>query len=422
MRMQFPSLALILLAGSVGATNHRGDTFSPFADTDPGGPLSVPCASYHPGMMEHVHVGWTVSNDGYSFIGSLRPEDGFSAKLRARSVRRVMAGVADWEIAHHDTVIHHDLDWTNGALYAGMMAWARMAGDDKYLNWLRQIGTRNNWEPGPDIYNADDQCVSQMYLDMYRINGDRRIIAPTLARIDWVLAHPSTSTMMLDYNDHSTLERWSWCDALFMAPPVYARLASITGEKKYVDAMAKEYQATYDLLYDREEHLFYRDHRYFQQRESNGRKVFWARGNGWVMGGLVSLLKELPRDNGHRAFYLSLFREMAERVASLQSEDGYWHASLLDSESYPNPETSGTAFFCYALAYGINAGLLEREIYLPHVKRAWRGLVEAVDADGKLGWVQPIGADPKKVERSMTEVYGAGAFLLAGSEVIGLSE
>ena len=51
-----------------------------------------------------------------------------------------------------------------------------------------------------------------------------------------------------------------------------------------------------NYLYDKEEHLFYRDHRYFAKREANGKKVFWGRGNGWVLGGLVEILQALPKD------------------------------------------------------------------------------------------------------------------------------
>ena len=161
--------------------------------------------------------------------------------------------------------------------------------------------------------------------------------------------------MLLDYSDPSTGDRWSWCDALFMTPPVYAKLAAITGKDQYLEFMHREYSATVDLLYDTEEHLFYRDHKYFTLREANGKKIFWGRGNGWVMGGLVSLLKELKANSKYRPFYVSLFKEMAAKVASLQDISGYWHASLLDPISYPNPETSSTGFFCYALAYGIHA-------------------------------------------------------------------
>lgn len=243
------------------------------------------------------------------------------------------------------------------------------------------------------------------------------MIIPTLARTEWIVNHPSEGSFKLVEGDLKTLERWTWCDALFMAPPVYAKLYMLTGEKKYIKFMNREYKATYDYLFDKEENLFYRDWRYFDKREANGKKVFWGRGNGWVLGGLVEILKELPKKDKNRKFYEELFVKLATRVAGLQHPDGFWHASLLDPASYPSPETSCTTFIVYSIAYGINEGLLDKEIYLPVMIKGWNALVSAVEPNGKLGYVQQIGADPKKVTRGMTEVYGVGAFLMAGNEI-----
>lgn len=87
--------------------------------------------------------------------------------------------------------------------------------------------------------------------------------------------------------------------------------------------MNREYKATYDYLFDKEENLFYRDWRYFDKREANGKKVFWGRGNGWVLGGLVEILKELPKKDKNRKFYEELFAKLATRVAGLQHPDGF---------------------------------------------------------------------------------------------------
>ena len=243
------------------------------------------------------------------------------------------------------------------------------------------------------------------------------MIAPVMARANWVVENPAGTTLELDYGNLETLDRWSWCDALFMAPPVYAKLYALTKDKKYLDFLNKEYKATYDYLYDKEEHLFYRDRRYFDKREANGKKVFWGRGNGWVLGGLAEILQTLPEDEPSRAFYQDLFVTLATRVAGLQSPDGYWHASMLDPASYPSPETSATGFIVYALAYGVNTGLLDKTTFMPVIEKGWKALVDAVDSDGKLGYVQPIGADPRRVTRDMTEVYGVGAFLLSGCQI-----
>ena len=144
---------------------------------------------------------------------------------------------------------------------------------------------------------------------------------------------------------------------------------------------------------------------------------FWGRGNGWVLGGLAEILQVLPKEESSYDFYKQLFVTLATRVAELQSPDGYWHASLLDPASYPSPETSATGFIVYALAYGVNEGLLDKAFFMPAIEKGWKALVDAVEPDGKLGYVQPIGADPRKVTREMTEVYGVGAFLLAGCQI-----
>ena len=157
--------------------------------------------------------------------------------------------------------------------------------------------------------------------------------------------------------------------------------------------------------------------RYFDQRETNGAKVFWSRGNGWVLAGLARGLQYLPPDYPARPRFAALFKEMANRVAPLQRPDGYWRVSLLNPDAFPMPETSGAGFFTYALAWGVNAGLLDRTVFEPAVLNGWAALNRAVLPDGKLGYVQRVGAAPGDTSADETEVYGVGAFLLAGSEV-----
>lgn len=341
-------------------------------------------------------------------------------------VKALMKRVADWQIAHPNKENeHNDLDWTHAALYMGMIDWAELTekedGDRSYYDWLLKIGRRNHFQMGQWMYHADFIAVGQPFIDLYRKYGEMKMIAPVMARANWVVDHLPETTLELDYGRPETLSRWSWCDALFMAPPVYAKLYAQTLDRKYLNFLNREYKATYDYLYDKEEQLFYRDCRYFDKREANGRKVFWGRGNGWVLGGLAEILQALPVDEPSRKFYQDLFVTLATRVSGLQSADGYWHASLLDPDSYPSPETSATGFIVYALAYGVNEGLLDKERFLPVVAKGWKALVEAVEADGKLGYVQPIGADPRKVTREMTEVYGVGAFLMAGCQICRLA-
>jgi hypothetical protein len=340
--------------------------------------------------------------------------------LMPKSILDMMQRVADWQLANPSK--HKATAWTQGAGYAGMMALVGISGDAKYRAAMLAMGATNEWKLGPRKLNADDHAVGQTYCELYFLWRDPKMIAPLRARFDEILAQPSDAPS-LDFTlpKHKSLELWSWCDSLFMGPPTWVRLYAATGEKKYLDFAMTNWWRTTDYLYDKDEHLFFRDSTYFKKTEANGKKVFWGRGNGWVMGGLVRVLQYLPTNHPERPRFEQLFKDMAAKILTCQQPDGLWRASLLDPDSYPLKETSGSGFYTYALAWGVNQGLLDRAQFEPAVRQAWTALVGCVDADGKLTHVQPVGADPKKFAEDSTEVYGVGAFLLAGSEVYRLA-
>ena len=335
-----------------------------------------------------------------------------SAELATGPVMRAMEQVADWQLVQPPK--HRTDDWTYGALYAGVMALERVSRDPKYLEAMIAMGRSQEWKPGSRTYDADDVCVCQTYLELYQERHDPAMVGPTKERLDYILANPKTND--LHFNGKEKV-RWSWCDALFMGPPAWIRLYTATDDKRYLDFMDREWWATSDFLYDKTEHLYYRDSTYFEKREANGQKVFWSRGNGWVLAGLARVLPFLPPQHPHRNLYEQQFKDMAARIAALQPSDGLWRPSLLDAPAYPLKETSGSGFYTFALAWGINNGLLDRATYEPTVRRAWQALVGCVTPGGKLEHVQPIGADPKAFDPTWSDVYGVGAFLLAGSEM-----
>jgi unsaturated rhamnogalacturonyl hydrolase len=348
----------------------------------------------------------------------------FRDNLTKNDIKNVLKAVADWQMK--TPLTHPAADWTNAALYAGMVQWAGISGDESYYKWLKGKAEENNWScnsPGNPLnsYHADDYCVGQTYIELYRKYKDVKMIEPVKAHLDSILKFPAKGDLAFIYTDeYWPTQRWAWCDALFMGPTVWTKMANVTGEKKYLDFMFKEYTATTDYLYDKVEHLYYRDSRYFTMREANSEKVFWGRGNGWVFAGLPVILRELPSGYENKDYFVKLFKEMAAKILSLQTADGFWHASLLDPASYPNPEMSATAFFVYGFAWGINNGYLDKKSYLPSIIKGWKSMVANVEPDGKVGFIQPIGADPKAVTKDMTEVYGVGGFLMAGTEIVRL--
>lgn len=337
----------------------------------------------------------------------------FSSALTIEAITKACDAAASWQIAH--PAKHHPLDWTHGALYSGIQAWGEASGNARWHDHLRTIGSKFSWKPWDKPGFADDHCVSQTWANLWIYD---RIPEQLSASRDVMAAFIDKDPGNLDWKTHPAYRDWAWCDALFMGPPVLALLSTATGDKRWLDRMDNRWWHTSDFLFDTTEHLYCRDSGYFDKREKNGQKVFWSRGNGWVFAGLVHVLQHMPADYPSRPRYEEQFRLMAQRLVTLQTPDGTWHASLLDPEHWPMPETSGTAFFCYGFLWGISTGLLPADHYQAPAIKAWQRLVTHLKADGMLGYTQPIGASPAAAGPDTTDVYGVGGFLLAGTEML----
>jgi len=336
---------------------------------------------------------------------------GLSPALQRKAIRVAIKKVADWQLKQAEG--HYNIQWTFAALYDGLLAASKTTGDRRYHDRILEVARENQWTLGPRFAHADDEAIGLTYLAFYAEDTQSKDrLVPTREGMDKVLARA----------DDPKENLWWWCDALYMAPKVLAQLAIATGDQKYLTFMDHEWWLTSAALYEPNEHLYFRDNRFLTMHETNGQKIFWSRGNGWVLAGLAMVLQRLPESSPDRAKYVAQYREMAERIAGLQPADGLWRASLLDPESYPNPEISGTAFFTYAMAWGIHHGLLDRKKYLPIVTKSWTGMLTHVYESGRLGSIQPIGGEPGKYKPSSSWVYGVGAFLLAGSELAEIAE
>jgi len=301
-------------------------------------------------------------------------------------------------------------------LYAGFMAASPALDDPRYRDAMQAMAEKFHWELRSAYPSADDQSIAQTYLELYLLKPAAEKIGPTTTALDSLLAGAKAQIP-----PNQAQIPWWWCDALFMAPPVWSRMYAATHERKYIKYLDKHWWETSDLLYDADRHLYFRDVTFLHKTDARGNPIFWSRGNGWVMGGIARTLEYLPKDDPDRGRYETQLRQMAAAVATLQDpRDGLWHSDMLDAEDDPQPETSGSALIAFALAWGVNEGILDRAAYMPVIARAWRGLVDQIYADGRLGNIQQTGAAPAHYLPSSSYNYGVGAFLLAGAQVLDL--
>ncbi|WP_432584658.1 glycoside hydrolase family 88 protein [Streptomyces sp. HD1123-B1] len=337
-------------------------------------------------------------------------------------IAQVLHRVADhWVGTHADS---GDNKWANATFFSGLLALQRMTKNLRYLRYAHEWAEKHDYglNAGSTTRHADNQCVGQVYLDLYEID-------PRGHKIEAL----ETCLHRMVYDDRPAKDDdWWWVDALHMAMPPFARLGRLRGDRRYEEKLYRLYQHTKRSeggpgLYHRDTGLWYRDKRFLPGHitSPSGKPVFWSRGNGWAAAGHVKTLKALPADAPHVPEYREALTRLVKAVAQRQRRDGFWNVNLGDPEHLPGPETSGTAFFVYATAYAIRTGLVDRATFLPTVARAWHGLVTtAVHRNGFLGYVQGVGDRPEHsqpVTKDTTADFGVGAFLLAGTEVARLA-
>ncbi len=344
-------------------------------------------------------------------------------------IKSTVEKACDWQFNHLHTETTSssgriedvpETGWIRGVFYTGVMAAYRVTDNARYLDSAYCWGEKNRWQLGERKKHADDQVVAQTYADLFFHYKNSFMVEPTIYTLDYMIETPEPGPVV----GWSKKKNWSWCDALYMAPPAMAKISAITNAPEYLYLMNSMWWETYQHLYSEEDSLFYRDERYVIKpdgsgpRTESGKKVFWGRGNGWVLAGLAKLLQWLPEDYTTHPAFVRVFEEMSSKIASLQQEDGLWRSGLYDPQQYPAPETSSSGFFCYALAWGINEGYLDKQQYLPVVKKAWIGLNGALQNSGKIGYVQQVGHEPRSVGKDDSMEYGTAAYILAAEQIL----
>ena len=350
-------------------------------------------------------------------------------RSEAGAVVEIANRAADWQLANLENLgsfirfisreTPNSRGWVKGTFFLGLADYAEKTGQKQYLRSLAAIAQQEGWRLGDRLYHADDHLVGQVYFRLARNNVAAVDLKSTRDTFNAILAdQPKTQMFHPDKeSDAECSKRWCWADALFMAPATWWEASEAFDNPAYADYAHQEFQVATQLLFDQDVGLYYRDSRFFDRRGADGEKLFWSRGNGWVYGGLVNILRAMPQDDPRRSYYVSLYRKMSDRLVAIQADNGMWRASLLASSETP-PETSGTGFFVYGLAWGLNNGILRGDQYRFAVRSGWSALVENVDHEGRLGYVQQVGDQPEGVRPDDRQLYGVGAFLLAAGQIL----
>ncbi|MCM2680707.1 glycoside hydrolase family 88/105 protein [Echinimonas agarilytica] len=356
------------------------------------------------------------------------PESAYDIATRAGQWQIEQFGNLEYIPQSHREKSENPKFWIQAAFYIGLTKWTETAGNSDFLSYMDKVAKEQEYGLLTERpYHADDHTISQTYIWLAEQTGNKAAYEPTQKHFDWILAHkPNVGLEMLDatasghgeqHQEGNCQLRWCWADALYMAPRSWLMLSNVTGEPKYFEYADSEFWASADYLFSDEYGLFFRDSRYFDMKSDNGQPVFWGRGNGWVFAAIPLIIDELPEGHPSRDRYIELYKKNAAGLLKLQTEEGYWPASLMDPDKVKTPEVSGTGFITYGLAWGVNNGFLTDAKSKEVVEKGWAAIERAVSPNGRVNWVQHVGKSPDPVKETDSQLYGVGAVLLAASEM-----
>ena len=309
-----------------------------------------------------------------------------------------------------------DFCWERATWYTGVMAAYKRTGDEKFLNQALDWGQKRQWQVCIETSLLNVLFGIQTWAELSLIKHDRVMLEPSIQWFNKNVgnAPPGAKVWYLE-DGVPNADSHDGASGLAM-------LAKATGDPKYLDYLHAFFWDVEAELFDKEAGLFDRKKRFIGQASKNGKKVFWSRGNGWVVGGIVRILQYLPQDDPYRPRYVELLKTMAAAIAKCQGLDGRGAQIWRMLASTACRRAAAAVSFATASRGALTTACWTPQPDLPVVQKAWTALTRVVNQDGKVQWGQPAADRPWAVKQEDTYEYVTGAFLLAGSEMSKLGD
>ncbi len=216
-----------------------------------------------------------------------------------------------------------------------------------------------------------------------------------------------------------------WVDSLMMFSVFPMRYANENHDSDLLNFAARQPRLYGKYMQDPQDKLWY--HSYWVKSKTHypRKKIYWGRGNGWVICALPMILDYLPDQHEERTEIIKIFQETSERLLKYQREDGYFE-TVLNTDGKTYRESSATALIAAGWMHGVRCGWLD-ECYIEPAKKAFRAVVDNFQAHDGLVYMTEISGPTipmpvapylgyKLIPKGKNWSYGIAAVLFAAME------
>ena len=252
------------------------------------------------------------------------------------------------------------------------------------------------------------------------------------AAVRYVLSAPRTSGLgAITHFGRSPLRHLAppfpeaWVDTLFHVVPLLVRHGQLAHSPDEIELAAEQVarfmRAVQDPASGLVTHAFSERDGAVSADPPLAARLFWLRGQGWVLWSGVEAWSALREGHPLRAELSDRLGRLAGALIARQSASGLFHTLVDRSTTYL--ETAGSALVVAALARGARAGLLDARASTA-ATRGMRGLLAILEHEGDRRVVPgtSLGTNPwpaiyEHVPTAPQVSYGVGAFLIAACEL-----
>jgi unsaturated rhamnogalacturonyl hydrolase len=302
-------------------------------------------------------------------------------------------------------------------------------GTDKYTPFLKAFCDYYVKNP-PNIDYADRAAPALITYAMQKKTGNTDYQKLTEKVLDYIRYEPRLIDDAVNHLGTSLESRFYpksiWVDSLMMFCVFPARYAKEQGDKQLLDFTARQPEIYSRYLQDKDDKLWY--HSYWIRLKSHYpvSKLYWGRGNGWVMCALPMILDHIGPDHPEHQKIRGILQDTAQALLKYQREDGTF-ATVLNMPGKTYRELSATALIAAGLLHGVRCGYLDKCCLQPGIK-AFKAVAESITSSTYNGVFMPEISVPtiplplfpylgyKLTPRAKNVTYGIAAAVFAAIE------
>lgn len=299
-------------------------------------------------------------------------------------------------------------------------------GEERYLPYIRQY-LDTHISKGYRIDQSDTMAPGLTAFAAYLKTGDEEYRAV----VDRVVDYLKQSERVLDHMPNhlgSSPEgkfypKSVWVDSVMMYGVFSSWYGQVAGDDQIYEFSTRQPALFARYLQDPEEKLFY--HCYWTRRGCTypGKKIFWGRGNGWVIAGLPMTVVNFEKGSEAWLQSVDILRATSAALLPYQREDGFYE-TVFNRPGKTYIESSATALIASGWMQGVADGYLDDSFLEPGLK-AFRAVLDSLEMkDGLLS--MPLISAPtialplipylgyKFTPRGNDWTYGLASLIFAG--------